>query len=120
MATENGTGPRIMRREKWLELPEEYAGFSFKVWVNAPAKHWAAVGRAAQDDGDEAEAREALRHIILEHNGWLDFDGNPYPQPDQDGFWEEIPTELAACMIVAVQVEQTKLPNSLAPKRKRR
>lgn len=119
MAEMNGaTGPKIQRREKWVDLPNEYEGFKFRVWVNAPTKLWVAVGKAGEEDG-ETQAQEALKQIVLEHNGWLDFDGNPFPPATSTEFWEEIPTELAACILAATQAEQSKLPNSLAPKRRR-
>jgi len=118
MAEKNGQlqGPQIRRREAWVELPEEYAGFKFKVWLNAPSRLWVAIGGA---DNDEAGAEGALRQIVLEHNGWRDFDGEVYPQPDKSAFWEDIPTELAACILIATQQEMGKLPNSLAPQRRR-
>lgn len=110
----NGTGPRIKRRETWVELPEEYAGFAFRVWLNAPSRIWSEL-----TTGGESQALEALRQLVLEHNGWLDFEGKPYPPASEAEFWEEIPTELAACMLVATQVEIQKLPNSMAPQRRR-
>lgn len=119
MAEMNGaTAPKIQRRERWVELPDEYEGFKFRVWVNAPTKLWTAIGRAGEG-GNEEQVVDALKQIVLEHNGWLDFDGQPYPPANTSEFWEEVPTELAACVIAATQAEQTKLPNSLAPKRRR-
>ena len=109
-------GPQIRRREAWVDLPEEYEGFRFKVWLNAPSRLWVDIGSAGDD---EDTAQSALRQIVLEHNGWLDFDGQPYPQPDKAVFWEDIPTELAACMLIATQQEMGKLPNSLAPTKRR-
>ncbi len=114
MPKANGAAPRIKRREAWVELPDEYEGFKFLVWVNAPTKLWQELG-----SGDEARGLEAMRKLMLDHNGWLDFDGEPYPPASEPAFWEEIPTELAACMLVAAQVEMQKLPKSLAPKNRR-
>ena len=121
---ENGTGPQIKRRESWVELPDEYEGFKFKMWVNAPARIWRDLDPSAQNGSDEAEAREgiaqaALRLIVLEHNGWRDFDGELFPPADDPAFWEAIPTELGACVLVAARVEMGKLPNSMAPQRRR-
>lgn len=120
MSEKNGTAPRIQRREKWVDLPDEYEGFRFKIWVNAPTKYWMALAQSASDDSAGQDgAIEALQKIVLEHNGWLNFDGEPFPPAAEAVFWEEIPTELAACMIVAAQMEQSKLPNSMAPRRRR-
>ena len=116
MPEKNAVGPQIQRRESWVELPDAYAGFRFKIWVNAPSRLWTAVGQA---DENEKEAQAALRQIVLEHNGWRDFDGQPYPPPGEPAFWDEIPTELLACMLVETQREMGKLPNSLAPTRRR-
>lgn len=118
MSEKNGTAPRVQRREKWIELPGDYAGFQFKVWVNAPTKLWTEIGKLADSEAQH-EPMTALKKIVLEHNGWLDFDGNPYPPATETAFWEEIPTELAGCVIIATQAEMGKLPNSLAPKRRR-
>lgn len=112
---DEGTQPalQIQRREAWAELPEEYAGFEVRVWINAPAKLWSAL------TGEDDDTMAALKQLVLAHNGWLDFDGEPYPPASDEVFWEEIPTELAACILVATQQEMQKLPNSMAPQRRR-
>lgn len=63
----------------------------------------------------EAEKRrlEALSKIVLSHNGWCDEDGTPYPPASEPRFWEEIPTELAAAIMILLRREAAKLPNSL-------
>ena len=99
-----------------MELPGEYEGFRFRVWLNAPTRIW---NQLTGEASGEAEMHEALRQLVLEHNGWLDFEGNPYPPAGEAKFWEEIPTELAACILSAAQVEMQKLPNSIAPQRRR-
>lgn len=106
--------PQIKRREAWVALPAEYDGFEVKVWLNAPSRLWTALG-----GGDEADTKEALTTLVMEHNGWLDYDGNEYPPANTPEFWDEIPTELAACVLVAAQAEMQRLPNSMAPVRRR-
>lgn len=108
-------GPQIKRRELWIDLPEEYEGFRVQIWVNAPSKLWSALERS----DDESVLRESLAKIILAHNGWLDFDGRPFPDASDPEFWEEIPTELAGVILVATQTAMGELPNSIAPKRRR-
>jgi hypothetical protein len=108
------TAPRIARREAWVELPEAYAGFKFKLWVNAPQRLWQDVA-----SGDETRARAALAQIIMEHNGWLDYDGQPFPPASDPALWEAAPTELAALIITAANAEMMRLPNSLAPRKRR-
>lgn len=113
--TQAAQGPQIQRRERWLELPDEYEGFRIKIWLNAPTKLWMAL----MDSQDEKAAQAAAERLVLEHNGWLDFDGNPYPPPSDAAFWEEIPTELAAAVLALAQVAMQDLPNSLAPTKRR-
>lgn len=113
---QNGHGPQIKRREVWIDLPAEYEGFRFRVWLNAPARIWTDL---ISESSSEKQMRDALRQLVLEHNGWLDFEGQPYPPPGESEFWELIPTELAACILSAAQTEIQKLPNSIAPQRRR-
>lgn len=118
-------GPQIKRREAWVDLPDEYEGFQFKLWVNAPSKLWTDLTASSNKDDDASRNDNedmrvaALRQIVLEHNGWRDFDNTPFPPASEAEFWEKIPTELAACILVAAQVEMRKLPNSIAPKKRR-
>lgn len=114
MVRGNGHGPQIKRRETWVELPSEYEGFKFRVWLNAPTRIWAELTA-----DNEKASLGALQQLVLEHNGWLDFDGQPYPPAEVEKFWEEIPTELAACILIALQAEMQKLPNSIAPQSRR-
>jgi hypothetical protein len=102
-------GPRVRRREEWVALPEPYQGFRFRLHVNASTRTWMRVAAG----GDDAEA--ALRSLVLEHNGWCDEEGAPYPPATEAAFWEEIPTELAALVLKASQVEMGKLGSSLGP-----
>lgn len=106
--------PQIKKRITEVDLPPEYEGFKVKIWVNAPTKLWAAL-----NGGNEAVMRESLGQIVVEHNNWLDFDCKPYPPASDPAFWDEIPTELAACILVAAQTEMQRLPNSIAPQRRR-
>lgn len=106
--------PRVKRKQIWVELSGDYEGFMFLLWVNAPSKLWADVR-----SGNEELAQEAATKIILEHNGWEDFDGEPYPGASIPEFWEEIPTELAACVLAAAQVEIQRLPNSITAQKRR-
>jgi hypothetical protein len=110
------TPPRlqIQRRETWIELPPEYPGFKMRVWVNPPTRLWNDVA-----SGDDARTRAALKAVALEHNGWCDIEGKLFEQPSTDSFWDDIPTELAALVIVLIQKAMTALPNSLTPKPRR-
>lgn len=130
-------GPRIPRREMWMDLPGEYGevGMRVRIWVNYP--------RSIQNNlmsSDEKLTKAALLQIVLEHNGWTDFDGEPFPaasdagevctaeHPEGEpcpgvirpGFWEAIPDELAAAVIVLARLESGKLATSLIPVPRRR
>jgi len=116
LARESGPendGPRVRRREDWVELAEPYAGFRFRLWMTAPTRVWMTVGAG----GDAAEP--ALRSLVLAHNGWRDEDGAPYPPADDPTFWELIPTELAALVLRAAQVELGRLGEALGASRRR-
>jgi hypothetical protein len=131
------SGPRLGRREKWVDLPaktedgeDAYPSFRIKLWLNYP-QHWdqdmLGVNFRPQPDhagvtlqelrawSDEREAsqREAYGRVVLEHNGWLDFEGNPLPQPQDPTFWELIPTELAAVIVNLQKQASAELPNSI-------
>lgn len=133
-------GPRLPRRETWVNLPGDYDGFRFKLWVNAPKRLWNAVFAAAATAEDEIQpddtpamvqtkadrlkaradaASAALQQIVLEHNGWLDDQGQPFSPASEPAFWDEIPNELAGLVLASAALEQGKLPNSLAPKKRR-
>ena len=107
-------GPRIPRREVWIDFPPEYPGFRVKVWLNFPAR--------MLDDlrsGDVDRMRKTLFKVVLEHNGWVDEDGEPYPPPTDEDFWTTIPTEVGVTIIALINIEVTKLPNSLAAANRR-
>lgn len=132
-------GPRLPRREVWVDLPEEYPGFRFKLWVNAPQRVWNTIASAGKEQApllDDATPEQiaaykaaadavttattaALQKIVLEHNGWLDDEGQPFPPAADAGFWEAIPTELGGLVMASAQRAMGNLPNSLAPKRRR-
>lgn len=105
------TGPQILRREAWVDLPQEaYPGFKLRVWLNHPFQ--------LQQDlmgTDPEKSMSALRRVALEHNGWRDYDGSEYPAIEEDAFWEQIPTELASCVIALTRSAPHDLPKSLLP-----
>jgi hypothetical protein len=111
------SGPRLPKRLVWLDLPEEaYPGFKVKVWVNAPQRLFTGLTEATDADA----IKGVLCQLIVEHNGWLDFDGNPLPPAADSRFWDEIPNELAAAVIVMLQGEVGKLATSLQMPRRGR
>lgn len=117
-------GPRVQRREVWVDLPSEYAGFRARIWVNAPGHLYSALLSGPSTSGEnedtkETKAQDAASKIVLEHNGWLDFDGEPYPPASDPNFWEAIPAELTAVLLIVVRLEMAKLPNSMVPKKRR-
>lgn len=101
-------GLRIPRREVWVDLPEEYPGFRVQFWVNYPRR--IAIGLGS---GDEAAVTQALREIVIAHNGWLDEEGNPFPSPQTAEFWDQIPNELASSLLILLNDTAGKLPQDL-------
>lgn len=108
------TGPRIPKRIDWVDLPQEYAGFRARIWINYPQR---LVGEITS--GDTSRMTAALAQIVLEHNGWLDDEGQPFPPPTTQAFWEAIPTELAAVLMALINAEASRLPNSLTARPRR-
>ncbi len=105
-------GPQVRKRLEWTDLPDEaqesYPGFRVRIWANYRRSLTAEIG-----SGDADRLRNALVQIIVEHNGWLNDEGQPYSPASDPRFWDEIPDELAAVLIVLVRRASTKLPNSL-------
>ncbi len=106
------SGPQVRKRLEWTDLPDEaqesYPGFRVRIWANYRRSLTAEIG-----SGDADRLRAALVQIIVEHNGWLNDEGQPYSPASDPRFWDEIPDELAAVLIVLVRRASTKLPNSL-------
>mgnify|MGYP001255351485 FL=1 len=104
------TGPRVKRREVWVDLSSEYEQFRFRLWVNPPSR----ISRRLA-----LRAIDACTAMFLEHNGWCDGDGNLMPQPTDPAFWLVAPNELIGLMIVLAEQEMQKLPNLIARQRPR-
>lgn len=105
------TGLRVKRREVWVDLPgPDYEGFRFRLWVNPPARVSLRLAAGGVD---------SCRQMILEHNGWCDADGNPYPQPSEAEFYMTVPSELLGLVLRLAEQEIQRLPNSIATQRRR-
>jgi hypothetical protein len=102
------SGPRAVRRVTWLDLDSEwYPGFQLKVWLNP--SH---MQKRLSETGDAERVSELIKFITLEHNGWCDEDGEPYPPANTPAFWEAIPADLGVRIVTAINAELTNLPNS--------
>lgn len=108
-------GPRIPRREVWVDLTEAYPDFKVRLWINYPKR---LLDELSSEDNERIKA--ALCQIVLEHNGWLDFDGQPFPPASDPSFWDQIPDELAGVVVVVTRLESGKLSTSLVPPTRRR
>lgn len=105
---------RVTKRTRWVDLPqEEYPTWKVYLWVNFPAGLLEDIR-----SGDESKAREALRRIVLEHNGWQDEEGEELVPADHEDFYRVIPTEVLGCLMALIQQECAKLPNSLLATRR--
>lgn len=107
MTTSNGSGLVAPRHDAWVDVPG-YPGFKARVWTNPTRRNDLAL---ASDD--EATKVAAFRELLLEHNGWCDADGEPYPPTDAATFFEDVSTELLGCALVAIREATQDLPNSL-------
>ena len=102
--------PRAPRLLRWCDVPE-YEGFQYKLFVNFPQRLLVDI-----QSGDAAKSRKALQTIILEHNGWLDAEGEPYPPADAEDFWEQIPLHLAIRVIQGINAEVRESPLATKPR----
>lgn len=111
--------PKWGKRVSWLDLPETadspYKGLKIRVWTNYPNK----LDQDMANRQDQQLARDAMKKIFLEHNNWPDPDDEEkvLAPPTTDEFWEKIPNDLAGALIVVLQTEATRYPNSLMPNR---
>lgn len=119
-----GGGVTWGKKMAWLDMPEEYAGMQVRVWVNYPN----AFDQDIQSRDNEV-MRSALKQIFSEHNGWVTpeeieraaREGRspiPMPQPNTDDFWGQAPNELVGAMILLLNRETVKFPNSLMQSRR--
>jgi hypothetical protein len=109
------SGPRIPRRLVWVDVPE-YDGFRAKVWCNYPKR--LALELASED---QERIYAALGQLVLEHNGWLDDQGEPFPPADTRAFWDAVPNELALMLMRVATVDAASLlPNSFSARPTRR
>lgn len=79
-----------------------------RLWTNYPP------GLAAEMySGDTERTLAALLQVVLEHNGWLDHEGKPYPPATTRSFWDAIPNELFRLILLAIDVAPGLLAGSL-------
>lgn len=106
-------GPRVQgKKYEWVDVEddESYAGFRFRAWINYPSILVDELNLTVdpQDPEEKQKADEekrlaAFAKVFVEHNGWRDYDGNPYPpMHEAKAFWDAIPTELAALVRVSL------------------
>ena len=98
------TGPRAPHIEAWVDI-EEYPEHKARVWVN-----FSASLMAEMNSRDQERIYAALRQIVLEHNGWLDENGTPYPPANDPAFWDALPIHLASRAMQAVMERATGSP----------
>ncbi|HEY8293144.1 MAG TPA: hypothetical protein VIG44_11680 [Thermomicrobiales bacterium] len=99
---------RLPERVVTLPLPDVYEEFHVTAQLN--------FGKATLDDlmsGVEEPTMEALKRIVRATD-LVDFDGEPYPAPATDAFWEELPRDLLALIIQTVIANVGKLPGPTA------
>jgi len=99
--------PRAPKREVEVAIPG-YPGFLCWVWSNFPQRL-----RDELTSGDGDRIRAALCRLVVEHNGWCDADGEPYPPASDPAFWNAIPTELGSLLSRAIREAPDAFPNSL-------
>lgn len=96
------------RRVRWISLGDDeiYPGFEMKVWVNP--SH---VAKRMAEWGDQSGIN-FFRLVVLEHNGWADEDGTPYPPVSDPAFFDALPQEMGNLMGEAIKAAFNQVPNS--------
>lgn len=112
LAVERGELPRSMaprapRIVRWCDVPE-YDGFQYRAYLNFPQRLMLDL-----QSGEESRIRTALQSIIIDHNGWCDADGSPYPEAADASFWDAIPTHLAIRIVRGINEEIRSAPLAL-------
>jgi hypothetical protein len=104
--------PRAPRREVEMTVPG-YPGFTVWVWANYPQS----ILLGMKDESLPEEDKIGLmRRVVLEHNGWCDAEGEPYPPATDVAFWRTIPQELANVLIpLALGGAPAVFPTSVSP-----
>lgn len=64
-------------------------------------------------DAAQKDRIDALCKIVTAHNGWR-VGADVLPQPSDPAFWEQIPDELTAAIILLLRKEMNKLPSGVA------
>jgi hypothetical protein len=103
-------------QSRWVDVDSErYPGFRVKLRANF--RQATALEIAS---GDEARMVAGLAEVVLEHNGWRDDLGEPFPPATDPAFWtgpRSIPTEVAGLLLARVAEEASAYPNSRRPMR---
>lgn len=112
-ATPSADAPRMPKRTAWIELPDEYgaAGMEMLVWTNYPH----GIGNALRGLQGTDAFKAALSAVVLEHNGWLDADGEPLPAAQSEDFWwgDDVPDELVGVVLVILADVPQRYPKGL-------
>jgi len=105
------TAQAMPRRLVWVDMPEEYgqAGMRARYWVNFPRSLTVGIDLTVPDN-----MVGLLRQVVVEHNDWQDFDGNPFPPAHDPAFWTAIPAELLDVLAISLSDARQILPNSMA------
>ena len=95
---------RLPKRIVKVQLADPYAIFSAEVWVNIPPPLWADLL-----SNDLATCATAFDRLVISHD-LVDFDAQPYPQPDGQGsLYRALPNDVIAAIIQARNAQVGKL-----------
>lgn len=87
---------RLPKRVVEVALADPYGDFRCAVWVNCPPSVWADLL-----GNDLAACARAFDQLVTSHD-LVDFDGQPYPQPDGSGaLYRALPADVIAAVIQA-------------------
>jgi hypothetical protein len=93
-----GSGFRLKKDERWVNLSPPYDGARMRMWVNFPLGKYFDLRSS-----DPTISMPAFREIVLEHDGWEDFDGNALPPVTDEEFVPKLPQGLLNAILDKVR-----------------
>ena len=97
---------RLPKRIVRVQLADPYADFGAEVWVNIPPPLWNDLL-----SNDLATCAAAFDQLVVSHD-LVDFDGQPYPQPDGAGaLYRALPADVIAAILQARNAQVGRLSN---------
>jgi len=102
----------IPESEDWITLPPPYDHMKIRIWLDFPGS----LNAELNVRGDENRVRAAAKRVFLEHNHWAfrnheTGEMEELPQPNEDAFWDLVPTRIMVQAFRALNTMLQSPPN---------